>query len=53
MGPDYSIVGEVVSGLEIVDAVVAAGVVGNAKDGRPNQNFGFLTTEFLEKNPAE
>jgi peptidyl-prolyl cis-trans isomerase B (cyclophilin B) len=52
LGPDYSIVGEVVSGLDIVEAIAAAGVVGNANDGRPNQNFGFLATSFSTDNPA-
>jgi peptidyl-prolyl cis-trans isomerase B (cyclophilin B) len=53
LGPDYSIVGEVVSGLEIVEAVANAGVVGNAKDGSPNQNFGILSASFTKDNPLE
>jgi peptidyl-prolyl cis-trans isomerase B (cyclophilin B) len=39
--PNYSVVGTVTEGLDIVDAIAAAGVEGGATDGRPAQPIGF------------
>lgn len=37
IGPDYPVLGKVVSGMEIVDKVAAAGVEGGGDDGTPTQ----------------
>jgi peptidyl-prolyl cis-trans isomerase B (cyclophilin B) len=36
--PNYSVWGQVTSGLEVVDRIAAAGVKGGATDGKPNAN---------------
>ena len=51
LGANYSIVGKIISGMDIVEAIANAGIVGNVNDGRPNQNFGFLATKFTKTNP--
>ena len=35
--PNYSVWGTVTSGLDIIDQIAAAGVVGGGADGQPNQ----------------
>lgn len=39
LGPDYTIWGQVTSGLDIVKKVAAAGVVGGGTDGTPKQTI--------------
>ncbi len=50
--PDYSVVGRVIAGLDIVTAIGDAGVLGGVKDGKPKQNFGILSATFTKKKPA-
>lgn len=51
LGPNYSIVGRVIAGMDIVTAIADAGILGGAKDGKPNQNFGILEATFSKKKP--
>jgi peptidyl-prolyl cis-trans isomerase B (cyclophilin B) len=50
LGPNYSIVGHVVKGLDIIKNVAGAGIVGGVKDGKPNQNFGIISAKFALRN---
>lgn len=36
--PNYSVWGQVTSGLDVVDRIAAAGVQGGGTDGKPNAN---------------
>jgi cyclophilin family peptidyl-prolyl cis-trans isomerase len=51
LAPDYTIVGRVVEGLEVIESVAAAGNLNNARDGAPKQNIGIVSAEFLSKKP--
>lgn len=51
--PDYSVVGRVIVGMDIVTAIAEAGILGDAKDGKPKQNFGILNATFSKKKPAK
>lgn len=53
LGPSYSIVGRVLSGLEVVKSIAEAGVVGGVGDGKPNQNFGIIEATFTQKLPKK
>lgn len=51
--PDYSIVGRVIVGLDIVTAIAEAGTLGGVQDGKPKQNFGIIEATFSNKKPKE
>jgi peptidyl-prolyl cis-trans isomerase B (cyclophilin B) len=44
-GGGYTVLGRVTQGLEIVEAVAAAGVEGGAQDGTPAQPISILSVE--------
>lgn len=48
INPDYTIIGRVVEGIEIVEAVAAAGTLGMKPDGVPAQSFGILSSQFVK-----
>lgn len=52
LSPDYAIVGQIISGLDIIEKIANAGTLGNVADGLPKQNFGILTAEFSGKKPS-
>ncbi|MFD9732960.1 peptidylprolyl isomerase [Umezawaea sp. NPDC059074] len=43
INPDYPVVGKVSSGMDLVDAVVAGGVVGGKQDGKPVKPMTFTS----------
>lgn len=49
--PDYSIVGQVIVGMDIVTAIAEAGTLGSVQDGKPKQNFGIIDASFSNKKP--
>lgn len=46
LGPDYTIFGKVVSGLEIIRDVAEVGVFGGGSDGTPGQPIGILSAKM-------
>jgi peptidyl-prolyl cis-trans isomerase B (cyclophilin B) len=51
LGPDYTIVGKIIKGLDVVKKIADAGIVGDVKDGKPKQNFGIVSAEFSVNKP--
>jgi peptidyl-prolyl cis-trans isomerase B (cyclophilin B) len=51
--PDYTVIGRVVVGMDIVTAIGQAGTVGGVQDGKPKQNFGIIEATFSSKKPKE
>jgi peptidyl-prolyl cis-trans isomerase B (cyclophilin B) len=50
LGPDYTIFGKVVSGLDIIRDVAEVGVFGGGGDGTPGQPIGILSAEMEPAN---
>lgn len=53
LGPDYSIVGRVIRGMDIVNSIAEAGILGGVQDGKPRQNFGIIEATFSSKKPKD
>lgn len=53
LGANYTIVGRVIKGLDLINKIAEAGIVGDVKDGKPKQNFGIVSAEFLENKPKK
>lgn len=53
LSPDYSVVGRVIEGMNIVAAIADAGILGDVRDGKPKQNFGILNATFSKKKPTK
>ena len=52
LAPSYSIVGKVIVGMDIVEAIAEKGTLGGVADGKPLQNFGIIEALLSKKNPA-
>ena len=46
LAPTYTKFGKVIEGMDILQLVASAGVIGGAGDGTPNQSIGIISTTF-------
>ncbi|MEY4348299.1 MAG: hypothetical protein RIS43_718 [Actinomycetota bacterium] len=50
LGPNYTIFGQVTSGLNLIEAIANQGVAGGGPDGRPAQPVSILKASFLDSS---
>jgi peptidyl-prolyl cis-trans isomerase B (cyclophilin B) len=50
LGPDYTIFGQVISGLDIIRDIAGIGVLGGGADGTPGQPIGILSAKMEKKS---